>query len=102
MIFPHGARSAVHQSHGTPDAQPALLAAFACNRHVTMRSLDTNLPIWHGRVSGWRCCAPVPDGIDNRTLTREMVTPIVTDGAPTCCLPNWEQINPVLLEMFGE
>ena len=43
-----------------------------------------------------------PDGIDNRTITREMVNPWTTDQGANVLLPNWDAINPVLLEMFGE
>jgi hypothetical protein len=42
-----------------------------------------------------------PDGIDNRTIEREMVTPFTTDQGASVLLPDWSQINPLVREMFG-
>jgi LCP family protein required for cell wall assembly len=41
-------------------------------------------------------------GIDTRTITREMVNPFTTSGGAQVLAPNWDAINPVLLEMFGQ
>jgi LCP family protein required for cell wall assembly len=41
-------------------------------------------------------------GFDTRSITREMVTPFQTSGGAQVLAPNWDAINPVLLEMFGE
>jgi len=35
-------------------------------------------------------------------ITREMVNPWTTDLGANVLLPNWDAINPVLLEMFAE
>jgi hypothetical protein len=35
-------------------------------------------------------------------INREMVTPFVTSGGAYVLDPKWEQINPVVLEMFGD
>ncbi len=69
---------------------------------AVMQSVDTNLPIWHWPRIGFALLRAGPGGIDNRTLTREMVTPWTTDGGANVLLPNWDAINPVLMEMFGE
>ena len=34
------------------------------------------------------------------TIAREMVTPWVTDQGASVLLPNWDQINPLVDEMF--
>lgn len=74
---------------------PAVLGAV-------IDSLDTNLPVWLWPRIGLALLRAGPDGIDNRTLTRDMVTPFLTAGGANVLLPNWEQINPLLMEMFGE
>lgn len=67
-----------------------------------MQSLDTNIPVFLWPRLGLALLRSGPDGIDNRTLTREQVTPWVTPEGAQVLLPNWEAINPILMEMFGE
>ena len=43
-----------------------------------------------------------PDGLDQRVIEGEMVQPYTTDTGGSVQLPIWENINPVLLEMFGQ
>jgi LCP family protein required for cell wall assembly len=74
---------------------PAMIAAL-------MQSVDTNLPVFLWPRLGLALVRAGPDGIDSRTLTRDHVTPWTTPGGANVLLPNWEAINPVLLEMFGE
>jgi LCP family protein required for cell wall assembly len=74
---------------------PAVAAAV-------LDSVDTNLPVWLWPRLGLALLRAGPDGIDNRTLDREMVTPFTTSGGANVLLPNWERINPLLREMFGQ
>jgi LCP family protein required for cell wall assembly len=74
---------------------PAIMVALA-------RSIDTDVPAYLWPRLGMTILRTGPDGIDNRTITREMVTPIITDQGANVLLPNWNLINPVLLEMFGQ
>lgn len=74
---------------------PAVAAA-------ALESVDTNLPVWLWPRLGLALLRAGPDGIDNRTLDREIVTPFTTSGGANVLLPNWERINPLLQEMFGE
>ena len=67
-----------------------------------MQSLDTNIPVFLWPRLGLALLRSGPDGIDSRTLTREQVTPWVTPEGAQVLLPNWEAINPILMEMFGE
>src|SRR3990170_4479414 len=69
---------------------------------VFLQSVDTNVPIFLWPRLGMALLRAGPDGIDNRTITREMVNPWTTDQGANVLLPNWDAINPVLLEMFGE
>jgi hypothetical protein len=41
-------------------------------------------------------------GFDTRTITPAMVTPFQTSGGAQVLAPEWEAINPLLLEMFGQ
>jgi hypothetical protein len=74
---------------------PAVMAALS-------RSIDTDIPIWLWPRLGLTLLRAGPDGIDNRTITREMTTPTITDQGANILLPRWERINPILDEMFGQ
>ncbi len=67
-----------------------------------MRSIDTNLPLWQFPRLGLALVRAGPDGIDNRTITREMVTPYTTDQGANVLIPDWSKINPLITEMFGK
>ncbi|HPO58867.1 MAG TPA: LCP family protein [Anaerolineaceae bacterium] len=73
-----------------PEVIPAVLDA-----------VDTNVPVWLWPRLGLAVLRAGPDGIDSRTLDRSMVTPWLTPGGAQVLLPNWDQINPLLEEMFG-
>lgn len=74
---------------------PAIMVAIA-------RSVDTDIPVYLWPRLGFSLLRVGPNGIDNRTITREMVTPITTDQGANVLLPNWNLINPVLMEIFGQ
>ena len=74
---------------------PALIATI-------LQSVDTNLPVFLWPRLGLAVLRAGPDGIDSRTINRDMVYPWTTNEGANVLLPNWEAINPVLLEMFGE
>ncbi|MHB1384166.1 MAG: LCP family protein [Bellilinea sp.] len=69
---------------------------------VILKSVDTNLPVYLWPRLGLAALRAGPDGIDNRTINRDMVTSWTTALGANVLLPNWDAINPVLLEMFGE
>lgn len=66
-----------------------------------MEAVDTNIPIWLWPRLGLAVLRAGPDGIDNRTLNRDMVTPWVTPGGANVLLPNWDAIDPLVADMFG-
>lgn len=74
---------------------PALLRALP-------GAIETNIPLWQVPRLGFAFTRATFFGMDNRTIDWEMVTPYVTSGGAQVLLPNWDAINPVLLEMFGE
>jgi hypothetical protein len=43
-----------------------------------------------------------PDGVDNRIISRDMVLPFTTNQGAMVLAPQWNLINPVIYEMFGE
>jgi polyisoprenyl-teichoic acid--peptidoglycan teichoic acid transferase len=66
-----------------------------------LQAIDTNLPVWQWPRIGLALLRAGSDGIDNRTISREMVFPFQTDGGAQVLGPNWEQIRPVVRELFG-
>jgi LCP family protein required for cell wall assembly len=68
----------------------------------TLRLIDSNLPFWLVPRLGFALMRVGPMGIDNRIITREMVNPFTTSDGAQVLAPDWETINPVLKDMFGE
>jgi LCP family protein required for cell wall assembly len=64
------------------------------------RSIDTNVPVWVWPRIAFTFVRLGPNGIDNRTISREMVEPFLTSDGAQVLLPRWELIQPVLIDMF--
>jgi LCP family protein required for cell wall assembly len=62
---------------------------------------DTNLPGWLAPRLLLAAVRVGPDGIDSRTIGRDMVTSYITPQGADVLLPQWELINPLIKEMFG-
>jgi LCP family protein required for cell wall assembly len=69
---------------------------------VILNSVDTNVPIWLWPHLAFALLRAGPGGIDARVISRDMVTPFTTSGGAQVLGPRWDQINPMLLEMFGQ
>jgi LCP family protein required for cell wall assembly len=65
------------------------------------KAVQTNVPIWEWPRLGMALLRVGPQGIDSRTVNREMVTPFITSGGADVLGPNWDKIRPVVSEMFG-
>ena len=65
-------------------------------------NLDTDVPFWKIPSYIYTFIRLGTDGIDTRIIDREMVVPFTTEGGANVLAPNWERINPVLLDMFGQ
>jgi len=66
-----------------------------------LQAVDTNVPIWQiPRLVFALVRAPF-FGVDSRVISREMVIPFQTSAGAQVLAPNWDAINPILLEMFG-
>jgi len=63
-------------------------------------AVDVNIPLWQWPRLGLALLRAGPEGIDARTITRDMVTPFVTSQGAQVLAPKWEAINPLLEEMF--
>lgn len=63
-------------------------------------AVDLDVPIWQWPRLGLALLRAGPDGIDGRTITRDMVTPFTTNQGAQVLAPRWEAINPLLDEMF--
>jgi LCP family protein required for cell wall assembly len=74
---------------------PLIMAALA-------KDVDTNIPWWQWPRLGIAILRAGPDGIDNRTIKREMTTPYTTEQGANVLLPDWSQISPLIKEMFGQ
>lgn len=74
---------------------PLVLAA-------AQQSVDSNIPLFLYPRLGLALLRAAPGGVDTRSITREMVTPFQTEGGAQVLAPNWERINPLLFELFGE
>jgi anionic cell wall polymer biosynthesis LytR-Cps2A-Psr (LCP) family protein len=81
-----------------PTTWPRLVLALP----VLVGSVDTNLPLWDWPRLAFALLRSGPDGLDARTITRDMVDPFTTAGGANVLAPNWDRINPVLLDMFGQ
>jgi polyisoprenyl-teichoic acid--peptidoglycan teichoic acid transferase len=73
---------------------PAVLATAS-------KAIDTNLPFWEWPRIGVALLRAGLDGVDHRTLTREMAVPFTTSGGAQVLDPQWDLIHPLISEMFG-
>jgi len=80
-----------------PDSWARLPGFF----YSAFQAVDTNIPIWQvPRLAFALVRAPV-FGIDSKVIGRDMVVPFQTSAGAQVLAPNWDSINPILLEMFG-
>jgi LCP family protein required for cell wall assembly len=81
-----------------PQTWPRLPGALA----ALWNALDSNVPTVLWPRLGLALLRLGPEGVDNRMISREMVLPFTTNQGAMVLAPQWNLINPVLLEMFGE
>jgi LCP family protein required for cell wall assembly len=72
---------------------PAIVLALA-------NTIETDLPIWQWPRIALALLRAGPDGIDGRTITREMAAGFFTAEGANVLLPNWDLINPMVDELF--
>lgn len=86
---------------GTKALQPANWRSLPGFLSAILQSVDTNIPLWQLPRLLFALVRVPFFGVDSRTISREMVYPFVTSGGAQVLGPNWDAINPMLLEMFG-
>ena len=65
-------------------------------------NMDSNIPLWIIPHYTFTLLRVGFDNIDTRIIGRDMVIPFTTSGGAAVLEPNWDKINPILLEMFGQ
>ena len=81
--------------------QPASWPRLPGFLYAAVRAIDTNVPIWQLPRLFFVLIRIPFFGVDSRTISREMVHPFQTSAGAQVLAPNWEEINPLLKEMFG-
>jgi anionic cell wall polymer biosynthesis LytR-Cps2A-Psr (LCP) family protein len=69
---------------------------------ILITAVDTDLPLWLWPRLGLALLRAGPDGMDLRSISREMVQGFTTNQGAQVLAPDWYTINPVLMEMFGQ
>jgi len=82
--------------------EPAVWRQFPEILPLVMEMVDTNIPPNKWLLMGITMLRVGQDGIDARVITREMTNPFTTTEGAQVLGPNWQAINPVLQEMFGQ
>jgi LCP family protein required for cell wall assembly len=82
--------------------KPATWPRIPAGLAAAIKSIDTNVPYWEWPRLALALLRTGPEGIDARIISREMVNPFTTAQGAQVLAPNWEKINPLLLEMFGQ
>jgi anionic cell wall polymer biosynthesis LytR-Cps2A-Psr (LCP) family protein len=82
--------------------KPASWSRIPAVATAVLQVVDTDLPVWQLPRLGLALVRAMLTGFDSRTINRDMITPWVTDEGAQVLLPNWDAINPVLMEMFGQ
>jgi LCP family protein required for cell wall assembly len=81
--------------------QPAQWITLPQFIYALTQVVDTNIPLWQWPRLLFAFLRAFFFGIDSQTITHEMVTPFQTSQGAQVLAPNWEQINPLLKNMFG-
>lgn len=81
-----------------PQVWPRLPGAMMALWNAT----ETNVPVVLWPRLGLALLRLGPEGVDSQIISREMVLPFTTNQGAMVLAPQWNLINPLLLEMFGE
>jgi LCP family protein required for cell wall assembly len=81
-----------------PTVWPRLPRAVATG----LSSVTSDVPVWKWPRLLFVLVRVGPAGIDSRVIDRSMAVGFTTAGGAQVLAPQWDRINPVLLEMFGQ
>jgi anionic cell wall polymer biosynthesis LytR-Cps2A-Psr (LCP) family protein len=82
--------------------QPAQWGSLPRFVFAVAQTIDTNVPLWQWPRLVFAFARGLWLGVDGHTVTREMVQPLQTSQGAQVLSPDWEAINPLLREMFGQ
>jgi LCP family protein required for cell wall assembly len=80
--------------------QPEVWLQAPAVYQAVMEHLDTDLGPTDLLVLALVACRVGPDGIEHRVIDREMTTPWTTPTGGAVLLPRWEEIDPLVEEVF--
>ena len=89
-------KAILHQA-AQPTSWPRLPAALI----ASLRAVDTNIPVWLWPRLLFTALRAGPQGIESRQISRDMVTPTITDQGAAILLPNWPAIQALLVNHYG-
>lgn len=72
---------------------PAVIRAIS-------NSVQINIPFWLWPRVGYSLLFSALKGFNSHSITREMVTPFLTNEGAQVLLPNWDAINPLMNSVF--
>lgn len=81
---------------------PKNLTQFPSLAQQLIEFTDSDVPFYLWPRLGVVLLQSLTIEMDTRTITREMVFPFTTSEGAQVLAPNWEKINPVLMEMFDQ
>ncbi len=64
--------------------------------------LDSNLPVWQVPRVAFTLLRVGADGVRTFVVDRTMATGFTTTAGAQVLAPQWDRINPILLEVFGQ
>jgi LCP family protein required for cell wall assembly len=80
---------------------PAAWVRLPAVYEAVMKVTTTNIPAWQLPRLGLALLRAGSNGINFRSITREEVQPFTTSGGAQVLAPNWDKINPIVKQMFG-
>ncbi len=89
-------RAAVRQML-KPSSWPRFPSALA----ALSQGLQTDVPVWEWPRLALAVLRAGSDGLDSRVIGRDMVHGFTTPQGAQVLRPEWDKINPLLVEMFG-
>jgi LCP family protein required for cell wall assembly len=83
-------------------ASPSSWSEIPVIWQIITANLDTDIPVWEIPSFVLTYIRIGTNGIDARIIDREMVVPFTSAGGASVLAPNWDRINPMLFELFGQ
>ena len=82
--------------------QPAAWPRIPAAAVALFAGLDSNLPVWQVPRVAFTLLRVGADGVRTFVVDRTMATGFTTAAGAQVLAPQWDRINPILLEVFGQ